>query len=114
MNSINYAPPWLDLETGEYYGPKTSATFARHMAQHRDWAYNKPRTERPEAPLVHLYFAECWQGLPESEMLVYRLVYVLRMSLSEAAESEGLNKGSVKSYVKRLRDKASKWDEMQG
>ncbi len=114
MSDRNYVPPWREVlpdgSLGEEYGPKSAATLATQMARYRNWAYRKQRPERAEAPLVHRFFAECWESLPDSELLAYRLVYVLRMSLSEAAEEEGLVKGSIKSYVKRLRTKAQKWD----
>ena len=110
MTSTKYAPPWLDLATGQTYGPETAATYARHVARYRDWAYHKPKPERSEAPLVHRFFVACWEELPASEVLVYRLVYVLRMSLNEAADGEGLSKSSVKSYVRRLRRRAEAWE----
>lgn len=114
MTTARYAPPWRDIlpdgTLGEEYGPKSAATLATQMARYQNWAYRKQGPERAEAPLVHRFFAECWETLPESELLAYRLVYVLKMSLSEAAEEEGLVKGSIKSYVQRLRDKAAKWE----
>lgn len=115
MSNANYLPPWRDIQPdgtlGPEYGPKSPAALAAQMARYHNWAYHRPRSERAEAPLVHRFFAECWESLPESELLAYRLVYVLRMSLSEAAEEEGLVKGSIKSYVKRLRAKACKWEQ---
>ena len=114
MSSHNYSPPWRDLlpdgTLGPEYGPASAAAMATQTARYQNWAYRKQGPERDEAPLVHRFFAECWESLPESEMLAYRLVYVLRMSLSEAAEEEGLVKGSIKSYVRRLRAKAVKWE----
>jgi hypothetical protein len=114
MSSSIYAPPWRDVlpdgTLGKEYGPSSSTALAAQVARYRNWAYRKQGPERAEAPLVHRFFAECWETLPDSELLVYRLVYVLKMSLSEAAEEEGLVKGSVKSYVKRLRAKAVKWE----
>ena len=82
MSKMNLLPPWLDLDTGEQYGPETAATYARHIAKYKDWAYHQQRPERAEAPLVHRFYLACWEELPASEVLVYRLVYVLRLSLA--------------------------------
>lgn len=108
--SDKYAPPWFDRETGQEYGPKTVTTYARHVAAHKDWAFRKPGPERPEAPLVHRYFAECYIDLPESERGVYAAVYVHRESLSEAAASLGISRSSVKSYLGRLRRRVESWE----
>lgn len=109
MMSSKYAPPWFDAETGQFYGPETVTTYAKHVAKFRDWAYQKPGPERAEAPLVHCYAMAHHGQLSESLLSTYRMIYVHRMSLREAAEECGLSRSTVRSYVVRLRERAEKW-----
>jgi DNA-directed RNA polymerase specialized sigma24 family protein len=113
MTSSRYCPPWFDRETGQEYGPKTVTTYAKQVERYKNWAFHKPGPERAEAPLVHRYFAEHNADLPESELVVYRLVYVHRLSLSEAAEDSGWNRSTVKKHLKRLRGRAEEWSRME-
>lgn len=107
--SRNYAPPWYDTETGEYYGPETEATYNRHISNYRQWAFRKQGPERPEAKLVHEFAKDNWESMPSSEQDIYRSIFMFRNSLAEAAEDHGISRSTVRSYVKRLIARAEDW-----
>jgi DNA-directed RNA polymerase specialized sigma24 family protein len=114
VSKRNFLPPWYDAATGENYGP-TPETFVRRIARHKDWAYRTPfgaaAHERPDAKGVHRYVAEHHADVPASELEAYRMIYVQRMSLSEAAEDSGWSRSTVRSYIARLRSRVEEAQE---
>lgn len=110
MTSRDYAPPWYDSETGEYYGPKTEATYAKHIANAKNWAYKKQGPERPEAPLVHRYFFHCHADLQPWVVRTYRAVYVHQLGTKKAAEYDGVSVSTVKKAVRILKQLSKEWE----
>lgn len=113
MGSNNLLPPWRDVlpdgSLGEEYGPKTLATYQSQCTKSSDWAFRSQRTERPEAKVVHQYVREHHADIADSQLDVYRTIYVLGMSLNEAAEDSGLHRSTIVTYRKRLRERAEGW-----
>ena len=68
MSSRIYLPPWFDRETGEYYGPKSEAAYAKLVADHENWACRPQRPERPDAKLMHGYVFANHADVPASEL----------------------------------------------
>ena len=113
MSSDSYLPPWRgrlpDGTLGEEYGPRTLTTFQNHCTKSADWAYHRPKRERPEAKLVHEYARAHHAVMPPSIVEAYRLIYVHGMSLSEAADDAGLGRTTIRTYQKRLLERAEAW-----
>lgn len=108
------SPPWRermpDGQLGPEYGPQTPATYARHVAQHRDWSFQPPKGDRKDAAKV-LAYALLEDGsirvdLPESEALIVREIFMKGHSVRWLARQRGIKRDTIKSYLKRLRAKA--------
>lgn len=109
------APPWRergpDGKLGPEYGPKTAATYAKHVAQHRDWSYRTPSKESRGADLdairdwIRLEDGTIRLDVPEGEARVY-LAIEQGDSVRSAARRLGISRESVRSYLRRLKARA--------
>lgn len=106
------SPPWRAIEpTGELgaeYGP-CPATYARQIAEHRDWSYRPHRVDpRVQAMIAWMRLPDgsIRSDVPEAERQVYALVFEQGMTQREAARARGLSRSSVKVYLRRLERRA--------
>ena len=116
MNASMLLPPWRDrLATGTLgpeYGPKTLRTYERQIARYKDWSYRKPSREARLHADELIAFMRLedgtlrTEGIPESELLVYLLVYEQGHSIRHAARNRQLSRETVRSYLRRLKARA--------
>jgi hypothetical protein len=113
-----YSPPWRELEPdgtlGEQYGP-TPSTHARHVADHKNWAYRPPRhaIEREDAEAMRAYMRPnprepIRTDVPMGERAVYEGAYEMGKSLREIGFLLGVEKSTICSYLKRLRGRLAR------
>lgn len=101
------------------YGP-TPSSYARQIAQHRDWAWRpRSRRARPEGRDVLSAFMRPTGGqlrddVPEREREVYVAVHEQGHSTRWAARALGLARPTVQEYLRRLRARAARWLEREG
>lgn len=101
------SPPWRernpDGTLGPEYGPGTPATYARHLAQHRDWSFRmKSKESRKNLDLIEWMESGDRADVPVSERRVYEQICAGH-SVRYAARTLGLTRDSVRSYLDRLR-----------
>lgn len=113
MTSHNYLPPWREIRPdgtlGPEYGPKTAATFARQVADSRNWAHVEQRAPLSDAEDIRAYMRANGEQASEREREVFSAMYLSGLGLKRAAECLGVTRNSIKSYRARLRAKASHW-----
>lgn len=118
MSKKHLLPPWRDIEPdgtlGEEYGPRTLATFRRHIVRHRDWSYRPERKEREGGPadaaLLHGYMTledgSIREDVSPRQRDSYMRVYVDGVAIKALAREWGINRSSVKAYLRRLKVRA--------
>ena len=104
-----YLPPWRDVtSTGlsEPYGP-SPATYARHVARHRQWAYQRQIPGQQaldvDASDVRALLLDASAQIPAGERAAGDLVYRDGWSVRSAARSLQLSRRSVRVQLDRLR-----------
>lgn len=110
------APPWRALNPdgtlGTEYGPQTAATYARHIAKHRDWSYRAPVTtsaRKVDFVALRAFMRQAdgalRQDVPEGELEAYRLVVEQGMSPRKAGDTLGVSRRTIRVHLQRLADK---------
>lgn len=109
-----FLPPWRELQSdgtlGPEYGPKTASAYARQTALHNDWAHRKSTAPnyRDNAPIIHAFMAS-EPDLADCYRDTYEEIYSKRRSIKRMARDTGLSRSTIKSYVRRLTEKALTW-----
>lgn len=118
MSKKHLLPPWRDRladgTLGPEYGPRTSESYARQVARHRDWSYRPQQlspTQRADADVIHGYMrmpdgSLRVDGISERESQTYLEIYVAGAGIKTLAARWSVSAGTIKSYIKRLRAKA--------
>lgn len=111
-----FSPPWRDKkvsgELGDEYGPKSPATWARHLEQYRNWAWRKPSNEatRPESLEIIAYMRQedgsLRTDVAPRELEVYQYVYEKGHSFRWVARRLSIRRETVRVYARRLLQKA--------
>lgn len=111
-------PPWRALQPdgnlGAEYGPKTAETYARHCRESADWSFKKQGTPRDHAALIREYMATNPPEVSERQREAFSLVMVDGLGAGAAGDDMGCSRGSVRTYLERLKMKAIEWKKGQG
>lgn len=112
MQAIAYAPPWRerlpDGKLGQEYGPRSLATYARHIARFKDWSWRLPSKEARRDADAMIAFMRLEDGsirpdVPASEVAVYLAVYEQGHSIRHTARARQLSRETVRAYLRRLK-----------
>jgi hypothetical protein len=114
-----YLPPWRERlangQLGPEYGPTSPGAFGNQTARSKDWSWRqehrKPmsRESRVDAEALRSYMrlpdGSLRLDVPERERQVYVDVYEAGHSPRWVARERGINRDTVKGYLKRLRSR---------
>ena len=119
MAKTDYSPPFAEQlpdGTSIEYGPSPT-THARHLAEFRQWSWrpdklNRHASRSPEADKIRAYVRlpnghfRC--DIPRRELEIYVRVFEQGRGQGWVAKKLKISKSTVKTYIKRLRKRASK------
>ena len=113
-----YQPPWRELQPdgnlGSPYGPRTAETYARHCADHSNWAHRPQDSRQSHAEMICAYMATNPSAVSERQREVFEAVIVGGLGTKAAAEDIGITRSSVRTYLGRLKDRALAWRKGNG
>lgn len=113
MRTQIYQAPWFKREPDgqlRRYGPRSPEAYAKAHKRWSNWAWQPDRQRPAEIQLMVDYMRgpdnELRRGVPQSEVSAYLLVCEQGKSVRAAAKELGIERGSLRSYLKRLRNRA--------
>lgn len=117
FNGAEFMPPWREVdsgtgELGKEYGPGSPQTYAKKLAEFKNWAWQNRSKESKRWDAEKLYeFMHDSEGvirddIAERQRDCYHYVYECGHSIRWVARKLDIKRESVRTHLKRLRVKA--------